>query len=107
MAFDNFKDSYFSRLGFYAFVLILPALLMTVVEVAAPGSILSVSSTNPSKFLFFILYFLPGLILARSTTDNWRRTIGVGIAYALISPAYYLYAGQWACNLVGNNCVAV
>jgi len=106
MAFADFKTSYFSKLAFYAAVLFLPVILMTLVEAVIPGSAISVTNANPSKFLFFIVYFLPGLIMARSTTDSWRRTIGVGIAYAILSPGYYLYAAQWACSL-GDHCISV
>jgi hypothetical protein len=107
MAFDNFKTSYFSKIAFYVTVLFLPAILMTAVEIIALGSVLSVTSSSPSKFLFFIVYFLPGLIMAKGTTDSWRRMIGVGIAYIFLSPAYYLYAAQWACNFGSNGCMNV
>lgn len=103
---NAFQDSYLYKLGFYIFVLALPLLIMTLVETLAADSAISVSSGDPTRFLAFVVYFLPGLIIAKKTTDNWRRTIGVGIAYILISPAYYIGALQLACEL-GGNCVSV
>jgi hypothetical protein len=93
-------------LGFYIFALALPLILMTIVEMAAADSAISVSSPNhPAHILTFIVYFLPGLIIARKTTDSWRRTIGVGIAYVFCSPFYYLTALRLACTL-GGHCVS-
>lgn len=107
MAFENFKRSYTSKLGFYAFVFLLPPALMTLVEIVMPGSFLSVTSDDPSKFLFFLVYFLPGIIMARSTTDSWRRTIGVGIGYMLLAAPYYLFAAKLACDLGSRGCLNV
>lgn len=100
------EESYMAKLLFYAGVLMLPAILMTLIIVTAPDSALSPLSDNPSKFLFFIAYFLPGLALARTITDSWRKTIGIGIAYAIISPAYYMYAIEYACRIT-ETCIAV
>lgn len=100
------KKSYIGKLAFYAIVLFLPAILMAVVEMVAADSAISVSSGDPTRFLAFIVYFLPGLVFTKKSTDSWIRTLGVGIAYALISPAYYLWAMQMACN-IGGHCVSV
>lgn len=102
----GFQKSYLFKLGFYILVLALPLVMMALVETIAPDSAISVSSGDPTRFLAFIVYFLPGLILAKKTTDNWRRTLGVGVAYILISPAYYLGALRFACEYVGN-CVTI
>jgi len=100
------KKSYLGKLAFYATVLFLPAILMALVEMVAADSAISVSSGDPTRFLAFIVYFLPGLIIAKKVTDSWLRTAGIGIAYALISPGYYLWAMQMACN-IGGHCVSV
>lgn len=100
------KKSYFGKLAFYAVVLILPAILMALVEMLAADSGISVSSGDPTRFLAFVVYFLPGLVFTKKTTDSWWRTLGVGIAYALISPAYYLWALQMACE-IGGHCLSV
>lgn len=106
MASNAFEKSYLYKLGFYLLVLALPLVLMTLVEMVAAGSAISATSQSPSKFLMFLVYFLPGIIMAKRTTDSLRRTIGVTVAYILVTPAYYLYAVQMACTL-GNSCVAV
>jgi hypothetical protein len=103
---STFERSYTYKLGFYIMVLALPMLIMAVVETLAAGSAISVSGGNPSRFLAFLIYFLPGLIITKNTTDSWRRTLGIGIAYALISPAYYIGAVELSCKL-GANCVSV
>jgi hypothetical protein len=103
---NPFRDSYIYKLGFYIFVLALPLIIMALVEAVAAGSAISVSSGDPTRFLAFLIYFLPGLVIAKNTTDSWWRTMGVGIAYVLISPAYYLGALQFACNF-GGHCTAV
>lgn len=103
---DAFKDSYVHKLGFYIFVLALPLAIMAVVETFAASSAVSVSSADhPAHIITFIVYFLPGLIMTKKHTDSWWRTMGVGIAYAMISPAYYLGALQFACNF-GGHCIA-
>jgi hypothetical protein len=102
----EFKHSYTFKLGFYIFVLALPLLIMAVVETFAAGAAISVSSADhPAHIVTFIVYFLPGLVMTRKTTDSWWRTLGVGIAYALIAPAYYLGALQFACSF-GGHCIA-
>lgn len=100
------NKSYLGKLFFYAFILFLPAILMALVEMVASDSAISVSSGDPTRFVAFIVYFLPGLVIAKKTTDRWIRTLGVGVAYALISPAYYIWALQIACN-VGGHCTSV
>lgn len=102
----DIDKSYTAKLGFYLLALALPLILMTLVVMTAPGSALSPMSPEPSKFLFFVLYFLPGLIVAKSMTQSWRRTLGIGIAYAFLSPAYYYYAVDYACR-IADNCVSV
>ncbi len=101
-----FEHSYLYKLGFYVFVLVLPLVLMTLVELVAAGSAISASSQSPSKFLMFLVYFLPGIWIAKRTTDSLRRVVGVAVAYIFITPAYYIYALQMACTL-GHSCVAV
>lgn len=98
--------SYPFKLGFYIFVLALPLLLMGIIETIAADSSISVSSGDPTRFLAFLVYFLPGLVMTRNVSDSWWRTMGVGIAYAMISPAYYVGALQIACDL-GSHCVSV
>ncbi len=101
-----FKHSYSYKLGFYILVLALPMLIMAAVETLAAGSAISVSNGDPTRFVAFLIYFLPGLVVTRNVTDSWWRTLGVGIAYALISPAYYIGALQLSCN-IGGSCVSV
>lgn len=100
------EKSYTAKLGFYIGVLALPTLLMMAVESLAGGSSISVSGGDPTRFLAFVVYFLPGLIWARKATESWWRTMGVGIAYIIISPAYYFAALRFACE-VGARCVSV
>ena len=96
------EKSYPYKLAFYLMVLAIPVALMTMIVVMAPNSPLSPLSADPSKFLFFVFYFLPGLIMARIVTQNWRKTLGIGIAYILLSPAYYKYAIVYACQIAGT-----
>ncbi len=103
---DPFHESYLYKLGFYVFVLALPLVLMAGVETFAADSSISVSSGDPTRFLAFLVYFLPGLIMTKNVTDSWWRTIGVGVAYALISTAYYVGALQFACKF-GGHCLSV
>lgn len=100
------EKSYLSKILFYLGVLMLPGLLMTLVIVAMPDSALSPLSDSPSRFLFFLAYFLPGLLITRTLTDSWRKTIGIGFAYIIISPAYYFYAMDYACRLA-DACVEI
>jgi hypothetical protein len=103
---NDFDRSYLFKLVFYVFVLALPAIIMGIIETMAADSSISVSSGDPTRFFAFLVYFLPGLIWTKKVTDSWWRTLGIGIAYALISPAYYLAALQISCNL-GGHCVSV
>lgn len=104
---SNFeKKSYLGKIMFYGLVLFLPAVLMAVVEMIAADSAISVSSGDPTRFLAFIVYFLPGLVITKKVTDSWWRTLGIGIAYAVISPGYYIWALQMACD-IGGHCVSV
>lgn len=102
----NFEKSYSYKIFFYILVLALPVVLMTLVVISAPVSAVSPLSPDPSRFLFFVLYFLPGLILARNVTQSWRKTLGIGIAYAFLSPAYYTYAVDYACKIM-DSCVQI
>lgn len=106
MANDPFKHSYLNKLGFYALILLLPAIIMTVVELVAADSAISVSSGDPTRFLAFAVYFLPGIYITKRVYDSWWKAVTIIIAYAVISPAYYVLALQMACR-IGNHCVAV
>ena len=101
-----FRHSYTYKLAFYLGVLVLPLIIMALVETIAAGSAISATSMDRSRFIAFVIYFLPGLVITRNVTDSWRRTLGVGIAYAMISPAYYIGAVQLSCSL-GGHCIAV
>ncbi len=96
------EKSYPYKLAFYLMVLAIPVVLMTMIVIMAPNSALSPLSADPSKFLFFVIYFLPGLVMARVVTQNWRKTLGIGVAYILLSPAYYRYAIDYACQIAGT-----
>ncbi len=96
------EKSYPYKLAFYLMVLAIPVVLMTMIVVMAPNSALSPLSADPSRFLFFVFYFLPGLIMAKAVTKSWRKTLGIGVAYILLSPAYYSYAIDYACQIAGT-----
>ena len=102
----SFRHSYSYKLGFYLVVLALPMLIMAAVETFAADSPISVSSGDPTRFLAFLVYFVPGLVMVKPTTDSWWRMVGVLVAYTLISPAYYIGALELACQ-VGKHCVSV
>jgi len=106
MASDAFGHSYSYKLVFYALVLLLPLVLMTGVESIAAGSAISITGDNPSKFLMFLAYFLPGLLITRQKTHSTRRILGMAVAYIMLTPAYYLYAIQFACRMA-ESCVSV
>ncbi|MFA5592013.1 MAG: hypothetical protein WC989_01705 [Micavibrio sp.] len=102
----NFPEkSYMHKLAFYAFILALPLLLMTAASLVAAQDIAAPPLTG-SGLMVFLVYFLPGIMLTRRLTESWRKTIGVGIAYAMISPAYYLYATDYACR-IKDSCITV